>query len=101
MNKIEKSLILIALIVSVVYIVAFNLNVPHYWSDEPRVISENTLKIIWYFALLFSIATIIVIIKDSGKRNIENRTSWLAYILLLSVIAIPHYYLKYGRNVRE
>ena len=101
MNKIEKATVLITLSLVVIYIIAFNLNIPHYWKDEPRVVSESALNTLLFFGFLFSIATLVLIIKDIGKRNLENINFWVAYVLFFGVFGIPHYYFKIGRFSRN
>ena len=101
MNQIEKSILLITLIISVAYIIAFNLNVPYYWSNEPRVVPDGILRLMWLCTFILGITALVLCIRDSGKRNLEKRASWIAYMVLIGAFGIPHYYFKHGRHARD
>jgi hypothetical protein len=100
MSYAEKFVVLTTFALSMLYIVLFNLNMPHYWSNSARIVPENVIDALWVVSLLFSLITLILCIRDSGMRDLANRAGWIAYMLLLGVIGIPHYYLKYGRHPR-
>ena len=100
MNHTEKLILLFSLVVLVVYIIAFNLNVPHYWSGAERVVPENILKILQYATLFFAVSSLGVCIRDSGKRNLDDRSLWVLYMLIIGVIGMPHYYFRIGKAPR-
>jgi len=100
MNNTEKIIVLGTFSVIVLYIVFFNLNFAHYWNNSPRIIPEKILSIFWVASLLMSVITLIVCIRDSGKRNLESRSNWIIYMILFGSVGVPHYYFKYGRHPR-
>jgi hypothetical protein len=100
MNKIEKSIVLSTFLVSVIYIVLFNLNFPHYWNNSPIIFPDRVVDILWYVCFALSLITFAICIVDTGKRKLNSRASWVIYMVLIGVIAIPHYYIKYGGHPR-
>lgn len=100
MNKTEKIFVLGAFVIFALYFVLFNMNLPHYWNNSPRAIPENIIDVLWVLSLTFAIITLILCIRDSGKRNLASRASWVVYMIVVGVIGIPHYYLKHGRHPR-
>ena len=97
MSFVEKLVVVGTLVLSLVYIIGFNLNVPHYWSGAPQVFPDEVLNMMFPILLLANLVTLIICIIDSGRRNLENRHGWIAYMVLIGAVGIPHYYIKYGR----
>ena len=100
MNKSEKTVVVGTLFLLAVYLVAFNLNVPYHWGHGERLVPQGALDVLWKVGLVLSILTLVICIRDSGRRNLEDRASWVAYMLLLGAVGVPHYFLKYGRRPR-
>jgi hypothetical protein len=97
MNKAEKTIVIGTFGLTVLFIVLFNLNMPHYWGNSPLVVPESAIDTLWLICMLLSITTLFLCIRDSGKRDLTNRIGWVAYMLLIGAIGIPHYYIKHGR----
>jgi hypothetical protein len=100
MNKLEKTIVLSTFLVCGLYIILFNMNMPHYWSGDPLLVPELIIDWLWWLGLISCIVTIVICIRDTGKRKLENRDGWVAYMVLFGVVGIPHYYIKYGRHSR-
>lgn len=100
MNKLEEAIVVGTLLLSVVYVVAFNFNVPYYWGHGERIVPQLALDTLWKVVIVLSILTLVVCIRDSGRRGLENRAGWVTYMLFLGAIGVPHYYLKHGRRPR-
>lgn len=101
MSKPEKTIIFSTFIMLAAYIVVFNLNVPYYWGYGEKLIPPMMLDILWKIGSVMSILTLMVCIKDSGQRNLENRGGWIVYMLVLGAVGVPHYYIRHGRRPRS
>lgn len=101
MSKLEKTILIVTLVLAVAYIVAFNMNVPYYWGSGERVVPKGIVDALWVLVLLMSVITLAVCIRDSGLRKLQNRGWWISYMVLLGAVAIPHYYIKHGRRSRD
>ena len=99
MNKAEKIVVLSTFGLSVLFIILFNLNMPHYWNNNsPLIVPVMAIDTMWLICLFLSIATLLLCIKDSGNRNLPNRTAWTVYMLFIGAIGMPHYYDKNGMH---
>ena len=101
MSNTEKVIVTITMVTGIIYIVLFNLNIQHYWAGEPAVVSDRLIDSIWVAAFILGAVATVLCIVDTGKRPLNNRAAWVAYIVLFGVIGVPHYYFKYGRHSRS
>ncbi len=98
MNNMERRVVVATFVLAVIYIIAFNLNVPYHWGHGERIIPQLVLNTLWSLSLILSVVTLILCIRDSGRRHLENRTGWVVYMVMFGAVGIPHYYYRYGRH---
>lgn len=98
MNKIEKILTFISVLVTVALVVLTHLVVQAGLSEGEPILSYSAYKQIWFWSIPLVLIGVVLCIKDISKRfsSSSRRNFWYLLFVFTGTVAFPVYFFMHG-----